>query len=125
MRVLLLLVMFACGGGKADERFKQVATDFAQKLVARDAGGAHAMLDKSLAATLSAAQLQSTFDEMMSPAGSAKGVALMEAMTSWPAKQPEDACWAYVAIEGTEGSEGLTLTITSDGRVRQIEWGRP
>ena len=121
MRVLVLLLLVACGGTKTDDRFKDAAVDFAQKLVTRDTAGAHAMLGKSLDVTYSRDALQAKFDEMMKDAEVKTGVQLVRTMTDWPDKQEHDAGWAYVAV----GSEGLTLVIQTDGRVRSIEWGRP
>ena len=46
----------------------------------------------------------------------------------FPARQPDDAGWAYVGIEGDGFIEAVTVVVSNvAGRmlVRSIEWGRP
>ena len=49
-------------------------------------------------------------------------------MTEWPDKQPLDVGWAYAAIAGEDGSEAVTVIVSSENGahvIRSIEWGRP
>jgi hypothetical protein len=49
-------------------------------------------------------------------------------LENWPGKQPDDLAVAYVALNGENFSEAVTLTLTAYGReimIRHMEWGRP
>jgi hypothetical protein len=121
LALVVLVWLTACGGKTSDDSYKPVALQFAQHLVARDFTAAHAML----AMPATADELKKTYDTMVEPIGKVSGAKLMESMTDWPDKQSGDIGWAYVAIEGEQGSEAVTVVVTRDKKIRSIEWGRP
>ncbi len=49
-------------------------------------------------------------------------------MDKWLRKKPEDFGWAYVAIDGIDYCEAVTVMVSQEGErlaIREIEWGRP
>ena len=122
--LVLVLVLTACGGKTSepsDDALKPVALQFANRLVARDFAAAHAML----ATAMTREQLQQQYDAMVAPIGNVAGAQVMQTMTEWPDKQSTDLGWAYVAINGETGGEGVTVVVTRDRKIRSIEFGRP
>src|SRR5687767_11787719 len=121
MRALVLaLLLFACGSSSSDAH-SPTALKFTKHLVARDFVAAHTML----AMPMSRDELQTKFDEMTTPIGKLGESQVMQTMTDWPDKQRGDLGWAYVAIAGEHGGEGITLVVTREHKIRSIEWGRP
>jgi hypothetical protein len=119
MRDGVFVLLTACG--KLRMSRTAVAMQFAQHLVARDFAAAHAML----AMPMTPAQLQQSYETMIAPIGKVSGAKVMETMTDWPEKKSGDAGWAYVAIEGEHGGEGITVVVTRDNKIRTLEFGRP
>lgn len=107
----------------------EVGLRFARALVAGEFEVAHRMLEPTLAATYSPEKLGATFREMVSYGGEPPtDVRVVTVLDYWPAKQPGDVGWAYVAISGNTFSEAVTVTVTRQGEralIREIEWGRP
>jgi hypothetical protein len=49
-------------------------------------------------------------------------------LEDWPGKQANDLAVAYVALNGENFSEAVTLTLAEYGHeilIRHLEWGRP
>jgi len=49
-------------------------------------------------------------------------------LEDWPGKQADDLAVAYVALNGENFSEAVTLTLAEYGQeilIRHLEWGRP
>ncbi|MBK7952021.1 MAG: hypothetical protein IPK00_25545 [Deltaproteobacteria bacterium] len=103
-----------------------IGARFAGHLVAKDFERASEMLVPSLRDDSSATELESRYEAMIEYAGGpAESVQPVTTMSDWPGKRPGDQAWVYVAIDGQGFSEGVTLIVTDDGRIREIEWGRP
>jgi hypothetical protein len=107
--------------------FSDVAAQFASALVERDYELAHSLLAESLKSHLSSQQLQESFEGMIAQKSNLSAE-VVETLTDWPEKQPNDAGWAYVAINGDEFAEAVTLTLCDEHDttlIRDIVWGRP
>ena len=103
-----------------------VAETFARLLVAGDFAGAAAMLDGALAPSTSAASLAADYARMIEYGeGPADRVQPVTVLDTWPDRRPGDLGWAYVAISGPGFEEAVTVVITTAGKIRLIEWGRP
>ena len=107
----------------------EVGLLFAQALVAGDFKGAHRLLEPGLGTQFTPAKLETTYRDMISYGGGpAREVRVMAVLDYWPARQPSDVGWVYVAISGDSFSEAVTVTVTEVGGlklIREIEWGRP
>ena len=107
----------------------KIAFEFAKALIAGDFDRAHGMLSSAAKAEWDVATLRTRYLEMIEYLESPPNlVQVMETMTEWPAKQPDDVGWAYAAIAAEDGSEAVTVVVTSEGGkdlIRSIEWGRP
>ena len=62
--------------------------------------------------------------------GSIQVAQVMDEFTleDWPGKQANDLAVAYVALNGENFSEAVTLTLAEYGQeilIRHLEWGRP
>jgi hypothetical protein len=134
MRILLLSLAFAiaCGSSReavpTDDSYKEVATEFAAALVAKDFARAYALTSSAFRSTMTQAAMQAQYEAMVAPLGRVSAAQLMNTMEQWPAKQPTDVGWAYVAINGDGGGEGVTVVVTREAdalRIRDVEWGRP
>jgi hypothetical protein len=109
--------------------FTRVAVRFAEALVRGDFEVAFSLLDARSRSEWPAPSLREAFVAMVEYFETAADTAeLIETMTDWPDKQPDDVGWAYVAINGESQSEAVTVIVCDeDGglRIRSIEWGRP
>ena len=107
----------------------RIADEFARALVAGEFDRAHHMLDSRARAAWDAAALRDAYLQMVEYFASPPNfVQVMEVMTEWPDKQPADVGWAYAAMAGDDGSEAVTVVVTSEGGrhcIRSVEWGRP
>ena len=55
-------------------------------------------------------------------------VLVMNSDGNMPNLEAADLAWVYVAITGAEFNEAITVVVTDEngeGRIREIEWGRP
>src|SRR3982750_4468163 len=112
--------------------YAEVAIAFASALLKGDFVGAHALLTPRARHDLPPEVLCERFFEMFRgyTDGEANSVFYDEqfALDDWPAKQPGDAGWAYVSINGENFIEGVAVTVSaSEGSllIREVEWGRP
>ncbi len=107
----------------------KLALDFATALVSGQFEDASALLSSTARADWSATVLRDAYQEMIEYFDAPPdAVEVMETMTDWPDKQDGDIGWAYVAIEGDDGSEAVTVVVCAEGDrhlIREIEWGRP
>jgi|JI10StandDraft_1071094.scaffolds.fasta_scaffold51507_3 hypothetical protein len=103
-----------------------IGARFARHLVARDFEDAAEMLAPALRHSLSPMELESKYEATIEYAGAlGDSVQPVMTMTDWPGKRPNDQGWVYVAISGPGFSEAVTLIVTNEGQIREIEWGRP
>jgi hypothetical protein len=117
----------ACGAGVPhSDTAASVMLRFARALVAGDFDAAHALLAPPLAEVLPPQALRSRFEAMIEYGGGpATEARVMSAHGEWPDRRPGDAGWAYVAITGDGFSEAVSGVVTEQGRIRELEWGRP
>jgi hypothetical protein len=106
-------------------RFKDIALQFAQALIDERFEHAHQQLDTALKAKLPAEKLKRYYQQMLLDDGVTPKAILDVTLESWPDKPANDAFWAYVAIEGNTYSEAVAVTVTHEGLISSIEWGRP
>jgi hypothetical protein len=90
------------------------------------------MLSPALQADYTPETLMTDYQAMLPSTGMAVSKVQAEVsdqMESWPDKEPGDAGWAYVSIfqdmPGETFVEAVTVIVTAEGRVRDLEWGRP
>jgi len=114
-------------------QYQELAVAFASALVDGDFARATEMLGPPLSETVSAADLNDSFDRMYRSYAEddrPKRVWFDAEFSGeqWPAKQNGDVGWAYVAVQGEECVEAVTVTVAEKaGRlfIREVEWGRP
>jgi hypothetical protein len=107
--------------------FSDVAAQFASALVQGDYALAHSLLAESLKSYLTSQQIQESFENMVAQKSNLT-TEVVETLTDWQEKQPGDVGWAYVAINGDNFAEAVTLTLCDDHNktlIRYIVWGRP
>lgn len=112
-----------------DAPYAQLALRFAQALVAGEFERAADLLSP-LAKPLNARALERIYQEMIDYGdGPPTEVGLVTTMEQWPAREPNDSGWAYVAISGDGFSEAVTVIVEQDVSgtmlIRHVEWGRP
>ena len=112
--------------------YGEVAIAFASALVRGDFVGAHALLAPRARGDLPPEVLRERFFGMFRSYTDREPSSVFcdeqFALDDWPAKQPGDAGWAYVSINGENFVEGVAVTVsTSEGSllIREVEWGRP
>jgi hypothetical protein len=109
--------------------FPEVALKFALALKSLDYTAAHAMLCETQQQSVSVAQLKQNYETMVPHNDDAVDVVqVMETLTKWPDKKPDDLGWAYVAMSGKTFSEAVAVVVKGEaGRacISAIEWGRP
>jgi hypothetical protein len=108
---------------------ERLALSFTEGLLRRDYTGAHNMLTRDGAVSTSLETLQANF-EMVVPADwpLVGPLEVMETLTVWPEKKPEDIAWVYVAIGGELYGEAVAVVVTLEGdalKIRDAEFGRP
>ena len=110
----------------AATRHGAVALRFAEALAAAHFDVAHSLLSPSISRKISASELKLNFEQMIAYGrGAPDHVEVMNTLEEWPAKAPEDTGWVYVAITGPGFSEAVTVVVTEQVLVRDIDWGRP
>ena len=112
------------------ESFTDVARDFAQALADENYERAASFLAPALSDLTGEAGLLRDMRNMVEVADDSRvtHVELMNTLDDWPARQPGDAGWAYVAMSGDGFSEAVAVVVSDcDGelKIREIEWGRP
>ena len=105
----------------------QCALAFAQALVEGNFNGAHTLLTSTTQTEISAGQLRENYLGMIDywETKVVDEVEALEILDDWPDKQSEDWGWVYVAINGDGFGEAISIVITKDKKIREIEWGRP
>jgi hypothetical protein len=114
-------------------QYQQLAVAFASALVDGDFARAKEMLGPPLSESLSAADLNESFDRMYRSYAEDDRPKLVRfdvefSGEEWPAKQNGDIGWAYVAVQGEECVEAVTVTVAENAGhlfIREVVWGRP
>jgi hypothetical protein len=113
----------------ADPEYVQLATSFADALVAGNFKKARALLSHSLKRSTSEKALAKSLEDLLPSAQSTIDDSnVVDTMDDWPDKKPGDVGWAYVALNGDGFSEGVSVTVSKEGTglaIRDVEWGRP
>lgn len=92
-----------------------IAVTFAKHLTAGRFDDASAMLSENLQKQYLSNDLSREYSAMVSYGGIAPDtVELISTMDTWPARQTNDLCWAYVAISGDGFSEGVSVVVAQD-----------
>jgi hypothetical protein len=113
----------------AAPEYVQIATAFADAMVAGDFKKAHALLSRSLKKSKSEKALAKSLKGILPSANSTIDDSnVVDTMNDWPGRKPGDVGWAYVALTGDGFSEGVSVTVSKEGKglaIRDVEWGRP
>ena len=114
-----------------------IALCFTRALVAREYERAAEMLASSLKPTCAPDSLRKQLEEMVwyeeGPDRWPTSIQVVTAadssdMDNWKHAKPDDFGWAYVAVNGVDYCEAVSVTIVREGQqlvIREIEWGRP
>ncbi len=111
--------------------YQAVAQRFGDCIAQKDYDAAWALLSRDLQVSSTPGSIKDAVTTMTAYAsGSIHEAQVMDDFTleNWPGKQPDDLAVAYVALNGENFSEAVTLTLTAYGReimIRHMEWGRP
>lgn len=107
----------------------RLALDFARAMAAGETTRAHGLLSSRLQTELTPEMLGRDYQQMVEYGeGAPTIVQVMTTMSDWPAKEPADTEWVYVAIANGTYSEAVTVVVMKEGSrlaIRSIEWGRP
>lgn len=111
--------------------YRAVAQRFGDCIAQKDYDAAWALLGKELHVSSTSESIKNAVTTITPYAsGSIQEAQVMDDCTleDWPGKQPDDLAVVYVALNGEDFSEAVTLTLAEDGReilIRHLEWGRP
>ncbi|MFN5162000.1 MAG: hypothetical protein ACK5IA_09005 [Cyanobacteriota bacterium] len=111
--------------------YRAVAQRFGDCIAQKDYDAAWALLSRDLQVSSTPGSIKDAVKTMTAYAsGSIHEAQVMDDFTleNWPGKQPDDLAVAYVALNGENFSEAVTLTLTAYGReimIRHMELGRP
>ena|SRR5687768_13548588 len=113
----------------ADTASTRLALDFAGAVAAGDTTRAHGLLTSTLQSVMTPETLAHDYQRMVEYGeGPPAIVRVMTTMSAWPAREPEDTEWVYVAIANDSYSEAVTVVVTKEAArlaIRSVEWGRP
>jgi hypothetical protein len=110
---------------------RAVAQRFGDCIAKKDYDAAWALLCEELQLTSTSESIKNAVTTMTaSGTGWIHVVQVMDDFTleDWPGKQADDLAVAYVALNGENFSEAVTLTLAEYGQeilIRHLEWGRP
>jgi hypothetical protein len=111
--------------------YRAVAQGFGDCIAKKDYDAAWAILSEELQLSSTPESIKNAVTTMTSYAnGSIQEAQVMDDFTleDWPGKQPGDLAVVYVALNGENYSEAVTLTLAEYGEkilIRHLEWGRP
>lgn len=108
---------------------EKIALKFATFIANGEFLEAHEFLAEQQKFELSLISLKEKYEEMIEYGeGPVDHIEVMTEMTEWPAKKDNDLGWAYVAMSGSDYSEGMAIVVCHEKnqlKIREIEWGRP
>jgi len=110
---------------------RAVAQRFGDCIVIKDYDAAWALLCEELRFSFASESIKNTVTTLTAyGTGSIQVAQVMDEFTleDWPGKQANDLAVAYVALNGENFSEAVTLTLAEYGHeilIRHLEWGRP
>jgi hypothetical protein len=110
---------------------RAVAQRFGDCIVTKDYDAAWALLCEELRFSFASESIKNAVTTLTAHGtGSFQMAQVMDEFTleDWPGKQANDLAVAYVALNGENFSEAVTLTLAEYGHeilIRHLEWGRP
>ena len=110
---------------------RAVAQRFGDCIVLNDYATAWALLCEELRLSFTSESIKNTVTTLTAyGTGSIRAAQVMDEFTleDWPSKQADDLAVVYVALNGENFSEAVTLTLAKYGHeilIRHLEWGRP
>ena len=110
---------------------RAVAQRFGDCIAIKDYDAAWTLLSKELRLSLTSESIKNAVSTMTSYGkGWIQVAQVMDDFTleDWPDKQANDLAVTYVALNGENFSEAVTLTLAEYGQeifIRHLEWGRP
>ena len=108
-----------------------VAQRFGDCIAIKDYDAAWTLLSEELRLSFTSESIKNAVISMTAyGTGSIQVVQVMDDFTleDWPGKQADDLAVTYVALNGENFSEAVTLTLAEYGQeilIRHLEWGRP
>jgi hypothetical protein len=110
---------------------RAVAQQFGDCIAIKDYDAAWALLSRELRLSFSPESIKNAATTMTAyGSGWIQVAQVMDEFTleDWPGKQADDLAVAYVALNGENFSEAVTLTLAEYDQeilIRHLEWGRP
>jgi hypothetical protein len=110
---------------------RAVAQRFGDCIAIKDYDAAWALLCEELRLSFTSESIKNAVTTMTAfGTGSIQMAQVMDEFTleDWPGKQSDDLAVAYVALNGENFSEAVTLTLAEYGQeilIRHLAWGRP
>jgi hypothetical protein len=110
---------------------RAVAQRFGDCIAIQDYDAAWSLLSEELRLSFTSESIKNAVTTMTAyGTGSIQMAQVMDEFTleDWPGKQANDLVVAYVALNGENFSEAVTLTLAEYGLeilIRHLEWGRP
>ena len=110
---------------------RAVAQRFGDCIAIKDYDAAWALLCEELRLSFTSESIKNAVTTMTAfGTGSIQMAQVMDEFTleDWPGKQSDDLAVAYVALNGENFSEAVTLTLAEYDQeilIRHLEWGRP
>ena len=110
-----------------DTRVGQCALEFVQALVDSDFEKAASFIASDVREKYSVDELRQQYLAMIDywDTPTVDLIEALESLDDWPNKQSSDLGWIYVSVEGEGFGEAVSVVITQDQKIRDIEWGRP
>jgi hypothetical protein len=108
-----------------------VAQRFGDCIAIKDYDAAWTLLSEELRLSFTSESIKNAVISMTAyGTGSIQVAQVMDDFTleDWPGKQADDLAVTYVALNGENFSEAVTLTLAEYGQeilIRHLEWGRP
>ena len=111
--------------------YRAVAQRFGDCIAIKNYDAAWTLLSEELRLSFTSESIKNAVISMTANGtGSIQVAQVMHDFTleDWPGKQADDLAVAYVALNGENFSEAVTLTLAEYGHeilIRHLEWGRP
>lgn len=104
--------------------YRNTADEFALKIVANQFDAAFGMLSDAAQAEWGVDDLKEAYEEMIEYFEGAD----VEVVTGWDEIEDvelDHGVMIYVPVESCEGGEAISVVIDSDGKITEVEFGRP
>lgn len=104
---------------------KELANQFAKKIVEGAFQEAHGMLAGSLQEDWPPQVLKETFEEMIEYFEGSPIHLVMDFDDEFSITKIEGGTFVYVPVESDEGSEAIAVLVNGNGQIIEVEFGRP